>query len=204
MPPSPGDAVVVLHGLGRTACSMGSLVRALRRDGFGVLNLGYPSVTAPVPRLAARLADRIERRTAAHPPERLHFVGHSLGTVLIRWILANRPPKHLGRVVFLAPPSRGSHVADRVVPWLGWLVRSLPDLTTAEGSAARSLALPPDVEVAVIAGSRDRTVALEETRLPRETARALVPSGHSFIMNKREVHALVARFLATGRLTDGS
>src|SRR3954470_23157611 len=39
----PGDYVVLLHGLGRTAWSMKGLEWDLRKEGYKVINVSYPS-----------------------------------------------------------------------------------------------------------------------------------------------------------------
>lgn len=198
------DTVVLVHGLGRTHRSMRPLARALERAGYRVINVGHPSWRHRLPVLATRVAARIDAAIGPASPGtgggRLHFVGHSLGCLIIRWIVAHRPPSNLGRIVLLTPPNQGARAADRLLPWIGWLVRSLPDLTVA-GGVARALPTPPGVEIGVIAGTRDRTVKLHETRLEGETARAEVPYMHSFVMAHRDVQEMVARFLATARFS---
>jgi hypothetical protein len=89
-------------------------------------------------------------------------------------------------------------MADRVLPWLGWLLRPLPDLTIG-GAVAASIPTPAGLEIGVIAGTKDRTVSIDETRLPGETDRAHVPCGHSFLMRRRDVQEMTVRFLRTGR-----
>ena len=68
---------------------------------------------------------------------------------------------------------------------------------------ARAIPTPPGVAIGVIAGTRDHTVRLDETRLPGESARAEVPYMHSFIMAHRDVQDRVIRFLGTGRFEAG-
>jgi len=196
------DRVVLLHGLGRTRRSMRRLERALRRSGYDTLNVGYPSFTAQVPDLARLVAGRI---AAAGPHDadldttRLHLVGHSLGGILIRWLIAHQPPPRLGRVVLLAAPNQGSRLADAAAPWLAWLMRPLPDMTTDETNAAHAIPTPPGVPIGVIAGSWDYTVPVERARLRGATDLVVARSGHMFLPDLREVHELTARFLATGR-----
>lgn len=197
----PRELVVLVHGMGRTHLSMQPMARTLEEDGFDVLNWGYQSRTRSVPQLGARLAERIETATADGDYDRVHLVGHSLGNILIRWVLANRLPENLGRIVMLAPPNRGSRVADHLAPWLSWFLKPLPDLTSNEGSAARSIPTPPDVEIGVIAGARDHKVRVEETFLEGQTDHAVVPGGHTFIMTRRVVRDLTVRFLREGRFS---
>lgn len=198
--PAPGageEMVVLLHGLGRTRLSMIPLEWALEREGYRVVNLGYSSYTAGISGIGAALALRIDSAVAEHRPARVHLVGHSLGTVLTRWILANRRPDRVGRVVMLAPPNRGSASADRFSPWLGWLLRPLPELATDTSSTARRLGAPLGVEVGIVAGEFDGKVTLAETELPG-AERVVVPASHTFLMARPDVQRLVLRFLREG------
>jgi pimeloyl-ACP methyl ester carboxylesterase len=196
------DCVVLLHGLGRTPRSMRRLERSLAASGYDTLNVGYPSFSARVEDLARLVAERIAARRprgGAADGARLHLVGHSLGGILIRWLIANRPPSGLARVVLLAAPNQGSRLADAVAPWLSWLMRPLPDLTTDETNAAHTLAAPEGVPIGVIAGSWDWTVPVARAGLPGAADFVVARSGHMFLPDVREVHELTARFLATAR-----
>lgn len=194
------DQVVLIHGMGRTAVSMLPLARALTRAGYHTHRFGYASRSMTVTEAAEGLAARVARLEAAHPGARIHFVGHSLGNILVRWVLEHRRPTRPGRVVMLAPPNQGSSVADRLAEsWVAWVLRPLPELTTRPTSTVRSLPpAPPEVEIGVIAGDRDGKVTVEETHLTGETDHVVVESGHTFIMARPAVHALVLRFLASG------
>lgn len=196
-----GELVVLVHGLGRTRLSMVPLAWALEREGYEVMNWGYSSYTRTVPELGRQLAVELESRPGARP-ERVHFVGHSLGNIIVRWVLANDPPEGVGRVVMLAPPNQGSHSADRYARWLGWLLKPLPELRTEGEGIAREIPLPEGVEVGVIAGRYDGKVTVEETRLAGAAASVVVPAAHTFIMNRRDVRRLVDAFLEEGRFPD--
>lgn len=191
------ETVVLVHGLGRTKMSMYPLALALEREGYTVLNWGYSSYSHSIPELGRRLADELEAREGARP-ERIHFVGHSLGNVIVRWVLANDPPADVGRVVMLAPPNRGSDDADRYARWLGWLLRPLPELRTDPASTTRTIPLPEGVEVGVIAGRYDGKVTVPQTHLSGEAAHVVVPAAHTFIMNRGDVRRLIGAFLETG------
>jgi pimeloyl-ACP methyl ester carboxylesterase len=191
------EDVILLHGLGRTWRSMRPVARALQQAGFVTHNIGYPSRRHRLPVLADLVADRIAHAAPRRPP---HFVGHSLGCILIRYLLAHRPELRGGRVVLLTPPNQGARAADVFQPYVSWLLRPLPDLSVAGGIAA-GLALPAGIEVGLIAGATDRTVRLHETRLDGAADSAIVPCGHSFIMLRRDAQELTVRFLKTGRFT---
>lgn len=190
------ELVVLVHGLGRTRLSMALLAETLARRGYRVLNWGYSSTRPSVPEIGAALAERVAEETRDAP--RVHFVGHSLGNILVRWMLAHRPPERAGRVVMLTPPNQGSRVADRYAPWLGWFLRPLAELSTDPASTVRTLPPLRHLEIGVIAGEYDRKVSVDEAHLPGATAMAVVPAMHTFVMNRPDVQRLVLSFLARG------
>lgn len=197
--PQP-ELVVLVHGLGRTRFSMRPLERELERAGYRVLNWGYSSVSPSIAEIGASLAATVDSAVAAGPDRPVHFVGHSLGNIVVRWVLAHDPPEGVGRIVMLAPPNQGSRMADRFSRWLGWLLKPLPELRTGEGSTVRSL--PGDlrgVEFGIVAGERDGKVRLPETELRGAAGRVVVPAGHTFLMGREDVQGHVLRFLRTGR-----
>ncbi|HEX2205143.1 MAG TPA: alpha/beta fold hydrolase [Longimicrobium sp.] len=195
------ELVVLVHGMGRTRASMWWMGQSLERRGYRVVNWGYSSYTDSVPALGEALARDVERDLGGAP--RVHFVGHSLGNVIVRWMLANDAPGRVGRVVMLAPPNQGSAAADRWSPYLSRVMPPIAELRTS-GSTVRALpAAPAGVEVGVIAGARDGKVSVDETRLPGARAHVVVPAAHTFIMDRPGVHRLTARFLRTGSFEPG-
>ena len=206
-----GELVVLVHGLGRTENSMLVLDWRLQQAGYSVTRVGYKSRSAS---LAAH-ADQLEASVAAccATAGKVHFVGHSMGGIVIRRYLADTPPDSLGRVVFLAPPSHGSELADWVREW--------PPAAEALGPAGRALgtdstdlhaALPqPTYEAGIVAGNRsvnpigsavipgpdDGAVSVERAQI-EGVPTVVLPKSHMFIMNSRYTAEMVIRFLQTG------
>ena len=191
------ELVVLVHGLGRTELSMLPFSWALKRNGYEVLNWGYSSTCCSVDELGAKLAADLEV-LADSDPAKIHYIGHSLGNILIRSALDKAPPEQSGRIVMLAPPNDGAAVADRYVGWAGWLLEPLADLTTGEESTTSKLPAIQDREVGVIAGQFDGKVSVEETHHDGEKAHEVVPAAHTFIMNRPDVHRLIVAFLESG------
>jgi pimeloyl-ACP methyl ester carboxylesterase len=201
--PAPArELVVVLHGMGRTARSMRPMEEALEAAGFDVLNIGYSSYCCSIPELGEAVRRELD---AKRKPEhaRVHFVGHSLGNIIARWIVSQpEPPLGVARLVMLAPPNQGSRMADRFAPMVGWLLEPIDELRTDSAATVRLLAPLSGVEIGVIAGRDDSTVRLEETHLAGETAHVVVKGNHTFIMREREVQQLTVEFLRTGRFSE--
>ena len=193
------DLVVLLHGMGRSQFSMVPLEISLRRAGYRTLNVGYSSFGPSIAEITDEVGAAVDRAVAQEAPRQVHFVGHSLGTILTRSLLAtDRRPERLGRVVMLAPPNQGSAQADRMAPWVGWMLRPIGELRTS-GSTVAALPPPPaGVEIAIIAGDTDGKVTVDESRLDGATEHVVVRSGHTFIMQRPTVMRMVRCFLETG------
>ena len=206
------QAVVLLHGLGRSPFAMRHLERSLSAEGYAVHNLGYASTREAVPELLDTLHAQLD--ACCTEAERLHFVTHSMGGILTRAYLAEQKPSNLGRVVMLAPPNHGSELAD--VLSRTWLLRRLfgPNVLRL-GTDPESLPnqLPtPDFELGVIAGTKvrhplgavlvpgqsDGTVSIESARIDGMADFATVHATHTFIMRSRAAARLVSGFLRTG------
>lgn len=199
--PYDADLVVLVHGMGRTPASMAPLARSLRRAGFRTLTVGYRSTRGATIESAGRELAAATRAELAHrPAPRVHFVGHSLGAIAIRWMLAHDPPPGVGRAVLLAPPNQGSRAADRYTSTLGRWQTPMRELrTTAHGGTVAAMPPPPpSVDVAVVAGANDGKVSPSEARLDGARAFVVVPGTHTWLMTKPRVQSLTARFLRTG------
>jgi predicted alpha/beta hydrolase family esterase len=190
--------------MGRTSFSMRPMAEALEEAGFEVLNHDYSSVCCPIPELGEQLRQAIlARLTEEHTA--VHFVGHSLGNILIRWVLTRDTlPPRVGRAVMLAPPNQGAAMADRFASVGGWLLKPIDGLRTDSLSVVRALPPVRGVGIVVVAAADDHTVQVEETRLPEALAHVVVEGGHTFIMRREEVQALTITFLRTGRVPETS
>ena len=216
--PPPADArgvedVVLLHGLGRSDRAMRPLADALAAAGYRVHNLAYPSLAEEPAQLVAIVQEQVDACCAR--AERLHFVTHSLGGLIARAALAERPRANLGRVVMLAPPNNGSEYGDLVresSASAAELVPAIAALGTDPASFASRLP-PPSYPVGVIAGTRtvnpldvvvvggasDGAVSVASTQLPGMADFLAVDATHASIRRRTDVHAQVIAFLRTGR-----
>lgn len=209
--PVRADCVILLHGLARTSAAMDKLATAFADHGHTVANIDYPSRAQPVEQLAPLAVEAGVEICASAAP--IHFVTHSLGSILVRHYLANHALPQLGRVVMIAPPNQGSEVVDRL--------RNLPGFAFWNGPAGLQLGTGPDdlprslppvtYPVGVIAGTRtfnlllsqflpnpdDGKVSAASARVEGMTAFITVPYSHPIIMERDEVVALALRFITT-------
>lgn len=208
------DCVVLLHGLARTSSSMDKLEAAFHARGYRVANVDYPSRKRPIEELAEIAVEQGLRQCSTSPAEKIHFVTHSLGGIILRYHLAHNQLPNLGRVVMLAPPNKGSEVVDNLSDVPGFSLINGPagsQLGTDEASIPSRLG-PVTYPVGIIAGTRtinpllsrylpnpdDGKVSVESTKVEGMSDFIQFPVSHPFIMRAKTVIEQAVAFIETG------
>ena len=161
------DCVILLHGLARTASSMEKLQGHLEQADYRVINVDYESRKHPVEQLANMAIDEGLQQCRKQSVERIYFVTHSLGGILVRQYLNQQHIPELSRVVMLGPPNQGSEVVDKLRNMPGFEALNGPaglQLGTADTDIPRQLG-PVDFELGIIAGTQSINLILS-TYLP--------------------------------------
>lgn len=132
--PMSGSAVVILHGFGSNSLTTRPLADWLRRNDVydHVFNMVYPSTQQPI----LDHADMLDRVVRNLPPtvKRIDFIGHSLGSIVIRRYLSGpldpywrvpsdriearkrfSPDPRIGRFIMLGPPNHGAEIARKLI-----------------------------------------------------------------------------------------
>lgn len=216
---SAAECVVLLHGLARTSSSFNAMQEALEEDGYLTANIDYPSREHEIAALAdIAVGDGLAACRAGEDVEKIHFVTHSLGGILVRQYLSTETVDELGRVVMLGPPNQGSNAVDDLVdvPGFGWL-NGPAGHQLGKGEASVPLALGPvDFELGVIAGNRtidpitsavlenpdDGRVSIEDTKVEGMDDFIIVEHSHAFMMRMKKPIELTKKFLRTGSFRD--
>ena len=214
-PAQAGECVVLLHGLMRSSTSMNKMERELGEAGFVTANIEYPSRDHAIEELAdIAVPDGLAACREHEDIERVHFVTHSLGGILVRQYLSENQIPELGRVVMLGPPNQGSLAADEMagVPGYDWLNGPAgKQLGKGEDSVPLQLGAA-DFELGVIAGNRtidpitsavlpdpdDGRVSIEDTKLEGMTDFVVVDHSHAFMMRMQQPIELTIAFLREG------
>ena len=206
------EAVVLVHGIWMTGIDLLVLKLRLGAAGFDPHVFRYPSLRRDPATNAAYLASFVEQV----PGEVVHFVGHSLGGLVILHLFARTPPRRPGRVVLIASPVRGSAAAHAYAATR--LLRPLLGRSLRGGLAGDAPRWAGDRELGTIAGTQgvgigrltgrvpapnDGTVAVAETELEGAADRLLVPHSHVGVLTSRRVASAVAAFLKRGRFPIG-
>ncbi|MBI3838318.1 MAG: hypothetical protein HY288_10355 [Planctomycetia bacterium] len=220
LPPMQGPAVVVLHGLFRSAASMTHMSRYLREQGgYSVFNMNYSTTRGELAE-HSRVLDKVVR--SLEGIEEINFVAHSLGNLVIRHYLGDhtnhelgiRPDARIRRIVMLGPPNQGAQMAEalganRMVHFLAG--DSLSQLGRDWDKVETKLATPA-CPFGILAGGRgtakgynpwlgqdnDLVVSVETTRLDGAADFAVLPVLHTLMMDDPKVQQYTLRFLKHG------
>ena len=219
---SVSQCVVLIHGLGRSSSSMTGMQDALLREGYHTVNLGYSSTKNDVETIAKEDYPRALHRCMAFKPEKIHFVTHSLGGIVLRKSLSCGKPENLGRVVMLSPPNKGSKLVDTIRDW--WLFQWLmgpagQQLTTGADFKAMQLG-KADFKLGIMTGNRhaffdslfafmipgvdDGKVSVENAQLEGMDDFLITNDSHPFIMNSEYVQKETIHFLQYVTFTHSS
>jgi triacylglycerol lipase len=209
------EGVILLHGLARTEKSMRDMADALRCAGYTVLNVDYPSRSATVTDLSESVISQALANPTLAGVQRIHFVTHSMGGILVRSYLTRHEIKNLGRVVMLGPPNQGSEVVDHLGDLAIFSAINGPagrELGTGADSLPNRLG-PVGFELGVIAGDRsinwinslmidgpdDGKVSVARTRVEGMKEHLVLHVTHPYLMENEQVIAQALHFLREGR-----
>ncbi|UWU28677.1 alpha/beta hydrolase [Rhizobium sp. WSM1274] len=213
------DTVLLFHGIARTKKSMAKLAGFLSAHGYRVVNVGYPSTKFSISDLVDIIRPEIDGAAKEAGDDRVHFVGYSMGGLIVRAFLRNYRPANLGRVVMVGTPNSGSQIADFLKNWP--LFRKVygpagQQLITDQ-TAMTELFGTVDYELGIIAGNRtidpvssliiglrvpnDGKVSVESTRLDGASAHIVIPANHTFLPVNKTMWSQTLSFLRDGRFT---
>lgn len=210
--PDTGHAVIYLHGIGRSSKSLRPIMNGIPDEGFTHIPFEYPSTRISLEQSAGYLHSLIESLTDV---EKISFVVHSMGGLVVRRYLKDHRDPRLHRMVMIGSPNSGAELAD--------MLKSSVLFRTIYGPAGQELVtnstgtaspLPtPDFEFGIVAGGKndgrgynrllpgdnDGTVTVNSARLVGAADFLLVPKIHAFLMSDETVIAAVRHFLKHGR-----
>jgi pimeloyl-ACP methyl ester carboxylesterase len=201
--------VILAHGLWAPGLVLKPLALRLEREGFRCHAFAYGGRSRPLEAHAERLA-RFARTVG-----RAHFVGHSLGGLVMLSALQSDTSIAIGRAVLLGTPARGCLSGQRLARRAHgrWLLGESEKLWR-EGTEARWTRPEP---LGVIAGTlpfglgrmfgrlpgpNDGVVRVAETAVEGMTGQAVMHVSHSGMLVSRRVADQVVSFLAHGRFSE--
>ena len=206
------EHVIYVHGLWMSGGEGLLLRHRLARElGATVHAFSYSAVSDGMEEITEQLREFV----AAIAPPRVHFVGHSLGGLVICRFFERFGQQPPGRVVFLGSPCVASRAA--VEASHSRFISALMGRSVAEELLTpRQRRWRAERPLGIIAGSysfgvgqflagfdedSDGTVAVSETRLPGAAAHIVVPVSHMGMLVSARVARETAHFLREGRFS---
>lgn len=198
-PVADQDWVLLLHGLFASKRSMRKLESRIQSAGYVVFNWGYATWLRTTEHHVRRLVPLLVALQANPRVRSINFVTHSMGGILVRSALQVGSVAKVKRVVMLAPPNRGSHLTRISLGPFAWCVPAIADLSEAPNSLPNRLQVAKQVEIGVIAASRDFVVPVGNTALPTQRDHCVLDTSHFKLPSHEPAIRHVLSFLQTGQ-----
>jgi pimeloyl-ACP methyl ester carboxylesterase len=212
------ERVILLHGLGRSEHAMFYLQKRINSAGFSTQSISYRSMKDNPDTIIDSVGEEV-MRCCHNKGDTVHFVGHSLGGLVVRAYLEKYPLQNIGHVVLLGTPNQGSELVDKYgESWLfGLLGPTARQLGTGQADFPKRIA-HPYYPLGIIAGSSsilpmtsrvlpgpdDGMVAVESTKVEGMTDYILVDTNHSMLIYNETVADEVIHFLRKGEFSHAS
>lgn len=217
-----GERVVILHGATGSYDDMVDLERALINEGYEVHNWDYPSTTLTIKECADHIVQHRLSPAFNASAKKTHFVGFSMGGLVVEKIIDDHSPKCLGRVVTLGTPYHGSDIADfmqnRVLNkayYTHAFGPAGPELTSVFRQAVMQNVQPLQYELGCISGDansaywvsrhffkgkpNDGRVSVESSKHPYMQDHVLMFADHAQLVEDPDAHQFAINFLRNGQ-----
>ena len=231
------DFLVLLHGIYGKSSDMESIAQNFK-DNYRIINIQYPTTKETVEEISdLYIEPNIENIKEQIFSENFHkkignqyyeiaensnkinknfnqnikinFVAHSMGTGILRYYLKENPLENLGKVVFISPPSHGSHLAD--VPFVdklpSMLGKVVPQFSTKKDSFVNQLG-EPDYDYMILIGNKtnnplysmiirgkdDGMVPLKTAKMKSDNFKIIENTTHTSILKDKRTMKEISEF----------
>ena len=204
---STKETVVLVHGLWMRGWAMTLLGLRLQRRGFHTIVFSYPSMSNSLSQNALFLSNFVAGLATPH----IHFIGHSLGGLLVMQMLAEYPEIRVGRIVLAGSPCHSSYAASKLArmglgryligrSMLQCLRQKVPKCADwyEVGSIAGCKSLGAGRLLGGLPSPNDGVVAVEETRMSGTSDQIVLNVSHSGMLLSTSVAYQVCMFLRHG------
>ena len=237
------DFLVLLHGIYGKSSDMESIAQNFK-DNYRIINIQYPTTKETAEEISdLYIEPNIENIKEQIFSENFHkkienqyyeidensnkinknfnqnvkinFVAHSMGTGILRYYLKENPLENLGKVVFISPPSHGSHLAD--VPFVdklpSMLGKVVPQFSTKKDSFVNQLGEPNYnymilignktnnlLYSMIIRGKDDGMVPLKTAKMKSDNFKIIENTTHTSILKDKRTMKEISEFFKSSDL----
>jgi pimeloyl-ACP methyl ester carboxylesterase len=201
------ESVVLVHGLWMNGWDMSLLSTRIQDHGYNITQFSYNSLSRTPRENAAKLQEKIHNIDTPV----IHFVCHSLGGLIVRFLFSDYPEQKPGRVVTLGSPHQSSYAAHRLsrLPFgslmLGksienGLLGNPPKWNGSHelGSIAGDLRFGLGMLISNIPLPNDGTVSIDETKMATMKDHVIVHASHFGLLLSNRAARLCVEFIKNG------
>lgn len=237
------DFLVLLHGIYGKSSDMESIAQNFK-DNYRIINIQYPTTKETAEEISdlyiepnienikeqifsenfhkkignqyyeiAENSNKINKNLNQNI--KINFVAHSMGTGILRYYLKENPLENLGKVVFISPPSHGSHLAD--VPFVdklpSMLGKVVPQFSTKKDSFVNQLG-EPDYDYMILIGNKtnnplysmiirgkdDGMVPLKTAKMKSDNFKIIENTTHTSILKDKRTMKEISEFFKSSDL----
>ena len=187
------------------------MARKLRRSQWKVLSVRYSSINTTIQQHAEMLADLLRQEASNPENAKINLVSHSLGSIIIRGALAELEgtddrqdqsvTSQIARIVMLAPPHGGSHVARCISRLTNWFCPIMGQLSDSESSYVNRLGNPfasGKYQLGIVRSTKDRVIAQDRVDIAGSTEMIDINVDHGLLPWSGKAQKLVLDFLENG------
>lgn len=205
------ECVVLMHGYKRTGQCLDILEKALISQGYLVQNITYPTTQYSIEQIAK---DYVAPQIRSIDCDKVHFVGHSMGGIVIRKYLSYYTPENLGNVVLITTPNKGSEAVSKLKNWpffesiLGPaamdlevgsnLLQSLPDPNYNVGIIRATKPKISFISLFLDGDNHDGVISYDAMLLDKENDVVDIYTTHNRILLEPDLEKYVSLFLKFG------
>ena len=239
------DFLVLLHGIYGKSSDMESIAQNFK-DNYRIINIQYPTTKETAEEISdlyiepnienikeqifsenfhkkignqyyeiAENSNKINKNLNQNI--KINFVAHSMGTGILRYYLKENPLENLGKVVFISPPSHGSHLAD--VPFVdklpSMLGKVVPQFSTKKDSFVNQLG-EPDYDYMILIGNKtnnplysmiirgkdDGMVPLKTAKMKSDNFKIIENTTHTSILKDKRTMKEISEFFKSSDLNE--
>jgi len=195
----PPEYIFVAHGFLGSPIEFLPLKVWLEFFGYRVELWGHATLFRDVDGYSREFSRFILRKMSQLRISKIHLLGHSMGAIIARatadQLAPSIPRWQKGKMVLLAPPNRGSHVAGFLSRWLGTLVPAISDLSDHPSSYVNQLSRTPPLPTGIVWTKYDHMVQPSSVTLPGIADTVEVGGLHTTMLFKKKTARLVDGFL---------
>jgi hypothetical protein len=210
---APKEFVFVLHGLAGGGLTISPLANRIEDAGYETKIIDYKTLGTTPEEIMLEVSSKIKFAMPLDTNMTINFVGYSLGSIVIRAYLDRDTLSNLGRVVLIAPPNKGSPLADFFKDtWIIDLFGETIQLLGTDSTSFPNSIGDPYYPVGIIAGVGasslnnfylpgldDGIVPLESTKLNNATDIIAFDESHIFMKFKKKIANQTIEFLKNGK-----